>query len=102
MTPLGLVRDGLPVDNIYPYSRDGRLLHDVLLYDGAGRALDIAGDSVANPDRRIVVTVGNKPLFNVFPIRYFEPGTRRVAHPNAAPPVSVPRVLTPGLTARAR
>jgi hypothetical protein len=32
-------------------------------------------------------------LYNAFPIRYYEPGTVRVAHPNAAPPVKTPTVL---------
>jgi hypothetical protein len=32
----GLAVDGLPVENISPYSRDGRLMLDVLLYDQNG------------------------------------------------------------------
>ena len=98
----GIVSNGVPVDNIYPFTRDGELLHDVLLYDGAGRPLEIRGDRVTNPDRRIVVTNGNTPLFNVFPIRYFEPGTKRVARPNAVPFVEHPIVLTPPLPAGRR
>jgi HAAS domain-containing protein len=98
----GLAYDGLPVDNVYPFSRDGRLLHDVPLYDGRGRPLDIPGDRLPDSDRRFVVTNGNKPLFNVFPIRYYEPGTRRVARPNAAPYVELPLVRTPPLPRRAR
>ncbi len=97
--PSGLAYDGVPVDNIYPYSRDGRLLHDVLLYDGAGRPIEIRGDRALDPDRRVVVASDDEPLFNAFPIRYFEPGTRRVASPNAAPPVELPVVLTPPLRA---
>jgi hypothetical protein len=97
--PSGLVYDGVPVDNVYPYSRDGRLLHDVLLYDGAGRPLEIGIDRVLDPNRRVVVTNGNRPLLNVFPIRYYEPGTKRVARPNAAPYVELPLVLTPPLPA---
>ena len=31
--------------------------------------------------------------FNIFPIRYYEPGTTRVAQPNAGPPITLPRVL---------
>jgi hypothetical protein len=49
-----------------------------------------------------VVTNGNKPLFNVFPIRYYEPGTRRVERPNAVPYVELPLVLTPPLPAKRR
>ena len=28
---------------------------------------------------------GGRPALNAFPLRYCEPGTRRVAHPNVAP-----------------
>jgi hypothetical protein len=98
--PSGLLYDGVQVDNIYPYSRDGRLLHDVLLYDGAGRPLDLGAQG--DPNRRVVRTKGNVALLNVFPIRYFEPGTGVVAHPNAGPPVRVPTVVTPPLVAKKR
>jgi hypothetical protein len=97
----GLAYNGVSIDNIYPYSREGRLLHDVLLYDGAGRPLEIPGNRGLDPDRRVVVTNGNRPLFNAFPIRYYEPGTRRVARPNATPYVELPLVLTPPLPAKA-
>jgi hypothetical protein len=96
-TAPGLTYEGIPIDNIYPFTRDGELLHDVLLYDGAGRPLEIRVDRTQDPDRRVVVTNGNEPLFNVFPIRYFEPGTKRVARPNAAPYVEHPLVVTPPL-----
>jgi uncharacterized membrane protein len=88
----GLTYNGVPVQNIYPYSRDGKLLHDVLLYDGAGGSLDIAV-GVPDPDRRVLKTTANTSVFNSFPIRYYEPGTVRVAHPNAGPPVKTPTVL---------
>jgi hypothetical protein len=97
----GLVYDGVPVTNIYPYSRAGELLHDVLLYDGAGRPLEVGGNRGLDPDRRFVVTNGNRPVLNAFPIRYYEPGTKRVARPNAAPFVELPLVLTPPLPERA-
>jgi hypothetical protein len=91
----GLAYFGRPIQNIYPYSRDGKLLHDVLLYDGAGIPLEIRG---ADPNRRIIVSKEGALLFNAFPIRYYEPGTKRVAHPNAAPPVRQPSLTTPTLT----
>ena len=96
--PPGLVYNGQPVDNVYPYSRNGRLLHDVLLFDGAGRPLDVLSH---DPTRRVLRARNGRPIFNAFPIRYFEPGTRRVARPNAAPPVTVPTVTTPPLKAPA-
>ena len=94
----GLIYQGVEVDNIYPYSRDGRLLHDVLLYDSAGRALDLPAFNGLDPNRRYVSN-GHLMLFNSFPIRYYEPGTRLVVRPNAAPYVKVPPVLTPRLPA---
>ena len=87
---------GVRVDNVYPYSRDGRLLLDVLLYDGAGRALEI-GSQAEDPYRRLLRSSVGKPVFNSFPVRYFEPKTRRVADPEAAPPVDLPRIVTPPL-----
>jgi len=91
--PSGLLYDGGRVENIYPYSRDGRLLHDVFLYDSTGRPIEIQTNRALDPYRRVVSTSGNRPLFNMFPIRYFEPGTTRVAQPNAAPDITLPRVL---------
>jgi hypothetical protein len=92
----GLVNSGVPVDNIYPYSRDGKLLHDVFLYDGTGSPLNVRPHA-PDPDRRVPATANGVPLFNVFPIRYFEPGTTRVAFPNAGPPVAIPLLTTPPL-----
>jgi hypothetical protein len=92
----GLARDGVPVENIYPYSRQGRLLQDVLLYDSAGRPLDIHPND-PDPLRRILHTRRGKPIFYSFPIRYFDPGTKRVERPNAGPPIKTPRVVTPKL-----
>jgi hypothetical protein len=91
----GLSYYGKPIQNIYPYSRDGKLLHDVLLYDGAGNRLEIRGE---DPNRRIVVINGWDKLLNAFPIRYYEPGTRHVAHPNAGPPIRKPGILAPSVT----
>jgi hypothetical protein len=98
----GLRYDGEPVRNVYPFSREGRLLHDVLLYDHRGRPLNIASSRALDPNRRFVVTNGNRELFNVFPIRYFEPRTRRVARPNAAPRIELPLIRTPPLRARSK
>jgi hypothetical protein len=95
---LGLLYDGSPVLNVYPYSRDGRLLHDVRLYDNMGRAITLP----LGPDafRRIPRTVSGALALNAYPIRYYSPGThpRRVAHPDAGPSISAPRLATPPLT----
>jgi hypothetical protein len=92
----GLLYDGVRVTNIYPYSRDGRLLHDVRLYESYARPIEIVSRRKLDPNRRVVVTKRQR-LFNTFPIRYYEPGTRLVARPNAAPYVKLPPVLTPPL-----
>ncbi|HZG34976.1 MAG TPA: hypothetical protein VEY87_03950 [Gaiellaceae bacterium] len=92
----GLAYDGVPVWNVYPYSRDGKLLLDVLLYDDQGRPLAIGG-AVSDPYRRFLTTPDGTPITNSFPIRYFEPGTERVARPYLAPPVELPEVATPAL-----
>jgi hypothetical protein len=92
----GLTMDGVPVTNIYPFSRSGRLLHDVLLYTGAGAPLDAPGAAI-DPQRRVLRTTSGKQIFNAYPIRYFDPGTGEVAHPGAAPQVRIPRIATPPL-----
>jgi hypothetical protein len=86
----GLAYNGSPIQNIYPYSLDGKLLHDVLLYDGAGAPIEI-GAEFKDPNRRVLTTNTNASIFNSFPIRYYEPGTSHVAHPNASPPILPPR-----------
>ena len=93
--PSGLVYEGARLTNLYPYSRDGRLLHDVLLYTEFGRPLNLAG--APDPNRRVLRTRDGEPLYNSFPIRYYEPGTRRVARPNAGPRIRTPDVRTPPL-----
>jgi hypothetical protein len=92
----GLTLDGVPVNNIYPFSRNGRLLHDVLLYTGAGTPLDAPGAAI-DPQRRVLRTTTGKQIFNAYPIRYFDPGTGEVAHPGAAPHIRIPRIATPPL-----
>jgi hypothetical protein len=85
-TQPGLAYDGVAVENVYPYDRKGRLLHDVRLYDQRGRPLDAVKET-ADPDRRHVLKRNGTRAFNAYPIRYFEPGTRRVARPDAAPDI---------------
>ncbi|MDX6488698.1 MAG: hypothetical protein QOK13_1313 [Gaiellaceae bacterium] len=97
--PQGLSYDMAPVQNIYPFSRSGRLLHDVLLYDGRGYPLEI-GRHAPDAARRYVLNRAGNRLYNTFPIRYFEPGTAVVAHPDAIPPVRFPRLLTASLSAK--
>jgi hypothetical protein len=92
----GLTLNGAPVNNIYPFSRNGRLLHDVLLYTGWGASLDAPGAAI-DPQRRVLRTTSGKQVLNAYPIRYFDPGTGEVAHPGAAPKLRIPRIATPPL-----
>jgi hypothetical protein len=88
----GLLYNGQSLHNIYPYTLRGKLLHDVLLYDEFGNPIDV-GAGVVDPNRRILTTSTNTQVLNSFPIRYYDPGTIRVSHPNAGPTVKVPRVV---------
>jgi hypothetical protein len=90
----GLFLNGMPVTNIYAFSRDGRMLHDVLLYSDNGRPLSLRPGVLPDPNRRLLYTASGAPLFNSFPIRFFEPGTRTVRHPNAAPRIAVPKIAS--------
>jgi hypothetical protein len=89
----GLVYDGIAVDNVYPYDRAGRLLQDVRLFDQQGRPLEF-GRGFENPDRRPVFKAGGASVFNAYPVRYFEPGTNRVADPAAGAPQSRGKLAT--------
>jgi hypothetical protein len=82
----GLTYDGVAIENVFPYDRKGRLLHDVRLYDQLGRPVEALGSGI-DRDRRQVRVRGGAREFNAYPIRYFEPGTRRVARPGAAPDI---------------
>lgn len=95
--PPGVSIDGVPVRNLYPYSRDGELLQDVLLYTEQGAPLELV-TGTDDIDRRLLETTAGTLLFNSFPIRYYDPGTRVVGRPELGPPVGIPTVTTPALT----
>jgi hypothetical protein len=78
--PEGLAFNGVPVTNIYPYSREGKPLYDVRLYDENGQALEV-GRAVTDPSRRVPRTQLGTMAFNAFPIRYFDPDSTRVSKP---------------------
>jgi hypothetical protein len=94
----GLQLDGRQLQNIYPYSRAGKLLHDVLLYDDTGRAIDLGLGP--DPLRRTTRGISDELIPNAFPIRYYDSvgSGRRVENPDASPPVNVPEIVTPPLT----
>lgn len=92
----GLGNDGVPFRNIYPYSRDGRLLHDVFLYNDRGMPVEVFG--APDPARRVLVGRDGTPHLNSYPIRYYEPGTETVARPNLTPSILLPgEIVTPPL-----
>ena len=91
-----------PIENIYAFDADGNRLRDVRLYDQNGEAISI-GEFADEPERRTPVDVRNAAAYNAFPVRYFDPGTRVVADPDAGWPASPPPLsgkvkpaLTPG------
>jgi len=92
----GLALDGAPIENVYPYSREGRLLLDVLLFDQQGRPINVRPAS-NDPERRVLRSNTGADLYNSFPIRYFESGTTSVAHPGASPAVRWSPIVTPQL-----
>jgi uncharacterized membrane protein len=92
----GLALDGVTVENVYPYSRDGRLMLDVLLYDQYGAPLNVR-PGAADPDRRVLRSADGAEIYNSFPIRYFDAGTMSVARPGAAPKIPWSPVVTPPL-----
>jgi hypothetical protein len=97
----GLALDGVQIRNLYPYSREGTLLLDVLLYDQFGRPVEIT----SGPDdtfRRVLADGSGETVFNSYPIRYFDPGTKTVARPRLTPPIAVPEIVTPPLSGSQR
>jgi hypothetical protein len=95
----GLVYEDIPVENVYAFDRDGRLLQDIRLFDQFGRPLVVGGPG-QDPNRRAVRTRAGRTVFNAFPIRYFEPGTERVADPGAGVPARPGRLATKPLGSR--
>lgn len=100
-----LTLGGQPIHNLYPYTRDGHRLHDVLLFDDLGRPVNVGASELgSDPNRRVLTTRTGRPALNSFPILYFDPGSRVVAHPNAtASPIHVSRIAdTPPLRPKQR
>ena len=102
---------GQPVENIYPYDADGRLIDQVLLYDQTGRPLDNVCPHDVVDDGRPEATesgrdVNGAPVTNVFPRRQsaspapekqgpFGVPTTTAAPATLAPPaVVIPRLAT--------
>jgi hypothetical protein len=88
---IGVFAAGSPVRNLYAFDGQGHLLTDVRLYTDEGFPLDLQlGQDVT---RRTIFDVSGAAVVNSYPIRYFEPGTRTVANPVAAPEIVVPPLV---------
>jgi hypothetical protein len=86
----GVYASGRQVWNIYAYDAAGAMLHDVRLYDQAGRPLSLG----LRPDgtRKPVVDQQGRLVDNAYPYRYVEAdGT--VANPDAGPSIDAPPLL---------
>jgi hypothetical protein len=84
------------VTNIYPYSRDGKPLRDVLLYDQDGRPLvpaktDIVVDVPNGPD--------GLPIPNAYPLNERQSNGDPIVPPRVALPPSQTIMSTPSPTA---
>jgi hypothetical protein len=94
----GLYLDGHSVTNIFAYDRNGKPLNDVFLYLPDGSPLRVGGpETTINPNRRYLVTRRGERLYNSFPVRYFDPGTTRVANRWLGPSIHFQPVITPAL-----
>jgi len=74
-----------PVTNIYPYSRDGKPLTDVLLYDQEGRALTL-DSKIGDVTTDYPVGTDGQPITNAYPLRQ----RHFYGDPVAAPRVAFP------------
>jgi hypothetical protein len=93
----GVFAAGNQVRNLYAFDGQGRLLTDIRLYTDAGFPLDLQLGQ--DPTRRTVFDVSGRAVENSYPIRYFEPGTRTVTNPAAAPQIVAPPLVPAPMTA---
>ncbi len=87
----GVYSGGKQIWNVYPYDDQGRLLHDVRLYDqdGGPIGLGLAYDAT----KKQTLDVAGRPVDNAFPYRYVDPSSGQVIDMNAAPDVTAPPLL---------
>jgi hypothetical protein len=83
--------------NIYPYSKDGKPLKDVLLYDQNGKPLIAAKSGVVTDDP---IGADGQPIPNSYPLNQRHPNGDPLLPPRVAlPPASMPTPSpTPGPT----
>jgi hypothetical protein len=93
----GVYAHGERLSNIYSYDGAGKLVSDLRLFDEHGRPLDLDMRSDAN--RRVLFDSTGAAVQNTYPIRYFQPGTRTVTNPSAAPAIVVPPLVAQPMAA---
>ena len=85
---------GGPTTNIYAYSRDGRQLNDVLLYDQNGAPLTVGGQA-SDVTTTYPLGADGLPIENAYPLNQRHPDGSTVAVPR----VAIPPWPTPTVTA---
>lgn len=73
------------VTNIYPYSKDGQPLNDVLLYDQDGRPLTLPSQG-PDPIAQYPMGADGQPITNAYPLNERHPDGSSVAPPRVAIP----------------
>jgi hypothetical protein len=91
----GLVNDGYPVVNVFPYDQDGEPLENVQLFDDRGRPLNPAGESYLDAQGRSVeyvpgVDENGRQRWNTYPLRERDPYLEGEVDPVTGEPVPVP------------
>jgi hypothetical protein len=89
---------GTVATNIHPYTRDGEPLTDVLLFDDAGRPLNVApeGLDIAGPGIEIEYQrdADGHPITNLYPLQQSvieqAPGEAPTRRPRTAPTIVLP------------
>jgi hypothetical protein len=74
---------GSGVTNIYPYSRDGKALKDVLLYDQDGHPLLLSKDGVVT---NVPIGADGLPIPNAYPLDERDPSGAPILPPRVALP----------------
>jgi hypothetical protein len=65
--------DGEPITNLYLYDLEGNELEDVLVFDGAGRPVEIGslGDAGFPIESVVPRDLGGNPIANLYPLRQY-------------------------------
>ena len=96
--------NGDPVTNIHPYTREGEPLTDVLLFDDAGRPLNVFAEDVNLSSFGIETEyerdADDQPITNLYPLQQSiieqDPGEVPTRRPRTAPTIVLPPSVRPG------